>query len=103
MQFVYMPHPVPNPVNLTISHTFLQTMYRCSQNTERLGQIFTRVMLCGQHTGLDYDKQKRTITCQLKPIISIRLQLQVNTCHTLGAVLVCMRRWHTLLVGFISS
>ena len=42
-------------------------------------------MLCGKHR-LDYayDKQKRTITCQLKPTISIRLQLQVNTCHTLG-------------------
>ena len=35
---------------------------------------------------LDYDKQKRTITCQFKPITSIRLQLQVSTCHTLGAV-----------------
>ena len=35
-------------------------------------------MLCGQHIRLDYDKQKETITCQLKPIISIfRLQLQV--------------------------
>ena len=32
-------------------------------------------MLYGKHR-LDYDKQKRTITCQLKPIISIRLQLQ---------------------------
>ena len=39
-------------------------------------------MLCGQHIRLDYDKQKWTITCQLKPIISmLRLQLQVNTWH----------------------
>ena len=53
-------------------------------------------MLCGQHIRLDCDKQKRTITCQLKPMISLlRLQLQVNTCHTLGAVLVNIRRWHT--------
>ena len=43
-------------------------------------------MLSAQHSRLDYDKQKRTITCQLKPIISISLQLQVNTCYTLGAV-----------------
>ena len=38
-----------------------------------------------------------------KPIISIRLQLQVNTCHTFGAVLVCIRRWYTLLGGFIQA
>ena len=73
------------------------------RKTEGLGQIYTRVMLCGQHIRLDYDKQKQTITCQLKPIINIRWQLQVNTCHTLGAVLVCIRRWRTLLGGFISS
>ena len=53
------------------------------RKTEGLGQIYTRVMLSAQHNSLDYDKQKRTITCQLKPIISIKL-LQVNTCHTLG-------------------
>ena len=58
--------------------------------TERLGQVYTKVMLCGQHIRLDYDKQERTITCQLKLMISIRLQLQVNTCDTLGAVLVCI-------------
>ena len=74
-----MPHPAPDPLNLPISHTFLQTMYvQMQRKTEGLGQIYTRVMLCGQHIGLDYDKQKRTITCQLKPIISIRLQLQVT-------------------------
>ena len=56
------------------------------RKTEGLRQIYTRVMLCDQHIRLDYDKQKRTIICQLKPIISIRLQLQVNTCHILGAV-----------------
>ena len=55
------------------------------RKTEGLGQIYTRVMLCGQHIKLDYDKHKRTITCQLKPIISIRLQLQVNTCHRRGS------------------
>ena len=58
-------------------------------------------MLCGQHIRLDYDKQKQTIICQLKPTNSIRLQLQVNTCHTLGAVMVYIRRWHTLLEGLI--
>ena len=84
MYFVYMPPPVPNALNLPISHTFLQTVYvQMQQKTEGLGKIKTRVMLCGQHIRLDYDKQKRTITCQLKPIISIlRLQLQVNTCYT---------------------
>ena len=55
------------------------------RKTEGLGQIYTRVMLCGQDIGPDYDKHKQTIICQLKPIISIRLQLQVNTCRTLGA------------------
>ena len=67
-----MPPPVPNPLNLPIAHTFLQTMHvQMQQKTEGLGQIWTRVMLCGQHIRFDYDKQKRTITCQLKPIISI--------------------------------
>ena len=74
-----MPHSVPNPLKFPISHTFLQMQ----RKTEGLGQIYTRVMFCGQHIRLDYDKQKSTITCQLKPIISIRLQLQVNTCHIL--------------------
>ena len=79
-----MPPPVSNPLNLPISHTFLQTMYvQMQQKAEGLGKIETIVMLCGQHIRLDYDKQKRIITCQLKPIISIsRLQLQVNICHT---------------------
>ena len=82
---------------------FLTMYVQTHRKTEGLGQIYTRVILCGQHIRLDYDKQKRTITCQLKPVISIRLQLQVNTCHTLGALLVCIRRWHTLLGGFISN
>ena len=84
MYSLYMPPPVSNPLNLPISRTFLQTMYaQMQQKTEGLRRIKTRVMLCGQHVRLDYDKQKRTIACQLKPIISIlRLQLQVSTCHT---------------------
>ena len=100
-----MPPPVPNPLNLLISHTLLQTMYvQMQQKTEGLGQIQTTVMLCGQHIRFDYDKQKQTITCQLKPIISIlRLQLQVNTCHTFGAILFYIRRWHNLLGGRISN
>ena len=36
-------------------------------------------------------------------MIVIRLQLQVNTCHTFGAVLVCIRRWQTLLRGLIQA
>ena len=88
-----MPPPVPNALNLPISHIFLQTLYvQMQQRTEELGQIQAKVMLCGQYIRLDYDKQKRTISCQLQPIISIRLQLQVNTCHTLGAVLAYIRR-----------
>ena len=100
-----MTPPVSNPLNLPISHIFLQTMYvQMQQKTQGLGKIMTRVMLCGQHIRLDYDKQKRTITSQLKPIIIIsRLQLQVNTCHTQGGVLVCIRRWHTYLGGLISD
>ena len=40
VQFVYMPPPVPNPLNLPISHTFLQTMYvQMQQKTEGLGKI----------------------------------------------------------------
>ena len=75
-----MPPPVLTPLNLLISHTFPPTMYvQMQQKTEVLGKIYTRVMLCGQHIRLGCDKQKRTI----KPIISIlRLQLQVNTSHT---------------------
>ena len=35
-----MSPPVPNPLNLPISHTFLQTMYvQMQQKTEGLGQI----------------------------------------------------------------
>ena len=97
---MYMPAPVPNPLNLPISHTFLQTMYvQMQQRTEGQGQIKTRVMLCGQHIRFDYDKQKPAITCQLKLIISKRLQLQVNTCHTL----VNIRRWQTHLGELISN
>ena len=33
---------------------------------ERLGQILTRIMLCGQHFRPAYDKRKRTITCHFK-------------------------------------
>ena len=93
-----MPLPVPNPLNLPISHTFLQTMYvQMQQKTEGLGQIQTTVMLCGQHIRFDYDKQKQ-------PIISIlRLQLQVDTFHTFGAVLVYIKRLHTLLGRRISN
>ena len=99
-----MPHPVPNPLNLPIFHTFLQTMYvQTQQKTEGLGQIYTRVMLCGQHIKIDYDKQKRTVTCQLKPTISIRLQLQVNTCQILGAVLVCMKMAHAFWEGLFQT
>ena len=65
-------------VHWIITH-FSSNNVEMQRKTEGLGQIYTRVMLCGQHIRLDYDKQKRTITCQLKPIISIRLQLQVNT------------------------
>ena len=55
-----MPPPVPNPLNLPISHTFLQTMYvQMQQKTEGLGQIQARVMLSGQHIRLDYDKNER--------------------------------------------
>ena len=89
-------------VSMTLTH-FSSNSVQMQRKTEGLGQIYTRVMLSAQHSKLDYDKQKRTITCQLKPIISIRLQLQVNTCHTLGAVLVCIRRWCELLGGFISN
>ena len=54
-----MPPPVPNPLNLPISHTFLQTMYvQMQQNTKGLGQILTRVILCGQHIRLNYDNKK---------------------------------------------
>ena len=74
------------------------------QKTEGLGQIQTTVMLYGQHIRLDYDKQKQTITCQLKPIISIlRLQLQIDTCHTLGAILVYIKRRHNLLGWLVSN
>ena len=48
-----------NPLNLPISHTFLRTMYvQMQREIEGLGQIQTRVMLCGQHIRSDYDKQK---------------------------------------------
>ena len=54
-----MPHPVPNPLNLPISHAFPQTMYvQTQRKTEGLGQIYTRVMLCGQDIRLDYDEKK---------------------------------------------
>ena len=89
-------------VHWSITH-FYSNNVQMQQKTEGLGQIYSRVMLSAQHSRLDYDKQKRTITCQLKPIISIRLKLQVNICHTLGAILVCIRRWCKVLGGFISS
>ena len=38
--FVYMPPPVPNPLDLPISRTFLQRIYvQMQQKTEGLGQI----------------------------------------------------------------
>ena len=59
VSFVYMPPPIANPLNLPISRTFLRTMYvQTQRETEGLGQIQTRVMLCGQHVRPDYDKQK---------------------------------------------
>ena len=78
-----MPPPVPNPLNLPISHTFVQTMYvQMQQKTEGLGKYRQELCFVANVLGLIMIKKKRTITCQLKPIISIfRLQLQVNTCH----------------------
>ena len=59
MQLLYMPRPIANPLNLPISHTFLRTLcVQTQQETEGLGQIQTRGMLCGQHIRPDYDKQK---------------------------------------------
>ena len=89
-------------VSMTLTH-FSSNNVQMQRKTEGLGQIYTRVILSAQHSRLDYDKQKRTITCQLKPIISIRLQLQVNTCHTLGAVLVCIRSGASFWEGLFQT
>ena len=72
-----MPPPVPNPLNLPISHTFLQTMYvQMQQKTEGLGKYRQELCFVSNISGLVMIN-KQTITCQLKPIISIlRLQLQ---------------------------
>ena len=93
MQFVCMPHPVSSPVNPPIFHIFLQTMYRCSERlmdwdkyTQELGFVANILDL------IMINENEFVITCQLKPIINIRLQPQVNTCYTLGATLVCIRR-----------
>ena len=80
-----MPHPVPNPVNLTISHTFLQTMYRCSQRLRDWDKYSQELCFVANILGLIVINKNEQLPAQLKPMISIRLQLQVNTCHTLGA------------------
>ena len=93
VQFVYMPHPVSNPLKLPISHTFLQTMYRCSERLRGWDKYRQELCFVANILGLIMINKNEQLPFQLKPIISIRLQLQVNTCHTFGAFLVCIRRW----------
>ena len=78
-------------------------MYRCSERLRDWDNYTQKFCFVANILGLIMINKNETITCQLKPIISIRLQLQVNTCHTFGAVLVCIRRWFTLLGGFIQA